>query len=361
MKKLLTTLLILSLTALSAFALPGFTPFIQDKAGDYVYYKDSSFERESYIGLLEYDQSTFQIRYYAPSTKTQAEKIVACLFTIDQVKNTFDMTGENVIIADYNNADDVDIVNYMHNILYDFSAKRINAGVIQPKTEGYKNNDTFKNNGLRTSAELTQFGGDVTVIYDVTIPFFNLKRIEDQKGKTLFECVEIGKISSTEDNNFDRFVVLPDVGKVKLNSVKQQKSKNINVQVKNQSITLDDSWTQKMENMYVQNDDAIITMVSYINSAAPEYYNEYAILRSLLQSKDGYHITLDKVDVMFEKGNLRIYSEQYLTAAQKLYYGIKYLTLNSDNNFDYLSFAALKSTYIMKRSYYDKILKSYKN
>ncbi|MCR5187831.1 MAG: hypothetical protein K6C97_02760 [Treponema sp.] len=360
MKKTLLSLLIINLSVM-LFALPGFNSFIQDKAGEFVYYKDSSFERESYIGLLSYDANTFQIRYYAPANASNGEKIVACLFTIDSGKDSFDMTGENVIIADYNNEEDVEIVNYMHDLLYEFSTRRINLGPLHPKTQGYINNTSLTDNGLKVKNNYPQFGGDVVMVYDCMIPYFNLKRIEDPKGKAIFECVEIGKISSTEDTLFDRYVKLPDVGNLKVNSVKPKKQKAFDAVIGNQKIKLDASWEAKMSNMWVQNDDAIITMVTYDNPAAPDYYNEYSILRSLLESKDGYYITLDKCDVIFDKGNLRIYSEQYLGNAGKLYYGIKYLTLNSDNQYDYLSFAALKATYLIKRSYYDKIIKTYSN
>lgn len=343
------------------FALPGFNSFIQDKAGEFVYYKDLSFARESYIGLLSYDANTFQIRYYAPANSRDGEKIVACLFTIDSGKDTFDMTGENVIIADYNNEEDVDIVNYMHDLLYEFSTRRTSLGPLHPKTQDYVNNVSLTDNGLKVKNNYPQFGGDVVMVYDCMVPYFNLKRIENPKGNAIFELVEMGRISSAEDQIFDRFVKLPDVGNLKINSVKPRKQKSFNAIIENQKIKLDASWEQKMANMWVQNDDAIITMVTYDNPAAPDYYNEYSILRNLLESKDGYYITLDKCDVIFDKGNLRIYSEQYLQNAGKLYYGIKYLTLNSNNQYDYLSFAALKATYLIKRSYYDKIIKTYSN
>ena len=360
MKKILLSLLLINLSVL-VFALPGFNSFIQDKAGEFVYYKDSSFERESYIGLLSYDEYTYQIRYYAPAANGLPEKTVACLFTIDPSKEAFEMTGENVIIADYSSEEDVDIVNYMHDLLYEFSSRRINLGALHPKTEGYINKVSLHDNGLKVNSDYPQFGGSVTIIYDCMIPFFNLKRIEDKKGNAIFECVELGKISSAEDKLFDKVIKFPGTGKIKVNSVKQKKSKTFTGVIGNQKITLDESWAQKMANMWVQNDDAIITMVTYTNSAAPDFYNEYSILRNLLQSKDGYYINLDTCDVIFDNDNLRIYSEQYLEASKKLYYGVKYLTLNKENNYDYLSFAALKATYLMKRSYYDKIIKSYSN
>ena len=51
------------------FAVPGVESFIPDSSGEYVYYRDYSFERESYVGVLYYDDSSYQIRYYAPANK----------------------------------------------------------------------------------------------------------------------------------------------------------------------------------------------------------------------------------------------------------------------------------------------------
>ena len=66
MKKLILSILTSIILSVAVTALPGVTQFIPDSAGEYVYYRDSSFTRESYIGLLMYDEATYQIRYFAP-------------------------------------------------------------------------------------------------------------------------------------------------------------------------------------------------------------------------------------------------------------------------------------------------------
>ena len=70
MKKIAAFFTILFLTV-SAFALPGFIPFFQDESGEFVYYRDYSFNRESYVGFLTYDDATYELRYYAPFDKEQ--------------------------------------------------------------------------------------------------------------------------------------------------------------------------------------------------------------------------------------------------------------------------------------------------
>lgn len=360
MKKLLLSLFLINFSFL-IFALPGFKSFIPDTPGEFVYYKDNSFTRESYIGLLSYGPATYQMRYYAPATNSLPEKTVAFLFSIDDKKDLFEMIGENVIIADYSSTEEVDIVNYMHDILYELNDRRIALGDLTPETEGYVNFTSIKDNGLKVSDDYAQFGGDVKIVYDVMIPFFNVKRIEDSKGAAIFECVELGKISKAEDTDFDKFVAVPEIAKVKINSVKAKKAAEKSFILENQKITLDKTWEQKNANMCVQSDDAIITMATYMNPNTVKYLSEYYLIRSLLESQEGSFINLDKCDVIFDKGAIRIYSENYMPKTSKVFYGVKYLTLNEDDNYDFMSFATTKANYLLKRSYYDKIIKSYSN
>ena len=44
------------------FALPGVTKKIPDLSGQFVYYEDKSFERESYFGIIFYDEGTYGLR-----------------------------------------------------------------------------------------------------------------------------------------------------------------------------------------------------------------------------------------------------------------------------------------------------------
>lgn len=362
LKKVIFSVIFLTFSLLG-FALPGFSPFLPDINGEFVYYKDNTFERESYIGILCYDENTFQIRYYAPQTKKLPEKTVAALITIDSAKNYLDITGENVIIADYNSKDDVDIVNYMHNLMYDFSAKRITLQNLTPQTENYVNNKSLNENGLKIKSNLTQFGGEIYIIYDCIIPFFNIKQIQDATGKILFDCVELGKINSSEDTIFDKFLKIPEIRKTKLNSVKQKKYPKKECSLGNQKITLDESWEQKNSMMWVQNNDAIITLATYQKpkNQVPPLYFQYILIRLLLETKPDNIIDFSSAEVTFTENGFKIYAASYMPSASKVFYTIKFLTKNFENDYDFMSFAAPKSTYIQKRSYFDKILKTYQN
>lgn len=361
MKKIVIFLFSLILTA-NLFAMPGFSSFIQDQAGEFVYYRDYTFERESYVGFLEYDSYTYQLRYYAPASNNLPEKTIATLVTLDLVKNHIDFTGEKIIAADYNNPEDVDIINYLHDLIYEFSKRRSQLFEVKPSMDGYVNFDTMKTNGLYQNDYYAQFGGDITIVYDCVIPFFNIKRIEDTKGKPIFECVELGQIKNSEETIFDNYKPLPPKIKIKQNSKKMKGVKPVEFSINNQQIIVDNTWEEKLDYMWVQGEDAILTLMTYnTNNNNDSYYIQYFLIRSFLECKDNNFIDYTTCDVIFTDKGFKLYSETYAPNTKKVYYTVKFITLNKDMNYDYLSFAATRGAYQIKQSYYDKILKTYKN
>ena len=130
MKKTLLFPALAVLTALRLSALPGFSPSISDVPGEFVYYQDKTFERESYIGFLMYDEKTYAVRYYAPSDpKTSAPEMnVRVYVTLDPDAGHIELTGEKIISA--RTPDDGEIINYIHDMLYELNARRIKAGLI---------------------------------------------------------------------------------------------------------------------------------------------------------------------------------------------------------------------------------------
>lgn len=360
MKKLLLSLLLINFSLL-AFAVPSVDNYIPDQAGEYVYYKDNTFSRESYIGILSYDSNTYQLKYFAPSTKSNpAEKNVVTLISTDLVDNHFDITGEKILVADYANQEDVDIINYLHDIMYEFASRRSKIGKITPDMKNYVNYDSLNANGVLVSADYAQFGGDVNIIYDVMIPFFNVKRIEDSKGKVLFECVQLGKINSADETLFDHYTTVPEIRKVKVNSLKQKKAKSVDYTYNDRKITLDTSWEKKLEYLFVQNDDAIISLASYVvpPTVTDEYYVLYTLARNLLESKDNNYIDFSKCEIIFADNDMKIFYDTYSCDTKNVFYTAKYITKINDNTYDYLSFAAKKANYLQKRSYFDKLIKN---
>lgn len=182
-------------SAPGASALPGFSPSVKDVPGEFVYYQDRTFERESYIGFLMYDEKTYSARYYAPSDKKagKPELNVTIYFTVDPAENHIELTGEKIISS--RTPEDSEIINYIHDMLYELSARRIKAGDIPDKAAVH---DDFM-----------QFGGSVTVFYDSCVPLFNIRRIESASEKIEFSVVTAGQLRSSEDKTFAEFKGFP--------------------------------------------------------------------------------------------------------------------------------------------------------
>ncbi len=124
MKKLLSSFFIFILCA-GLFSMPVFESYIPDTSGEFVYYQDKSFERISYVGILYYDDETFQVRYYAPKDEAKflPEKEINLLISVNPEADHWDMTGERILtsISPDPASDDAQIVNYLHDLFYEFS------------------------------------------------------------------------------------------------------------------------------------------------------------------------------------------------------------------------------------------------
>ncbi len=353
MKKTLLTILILSITT-TLFAFSGYTPFVPDTAGEYVYYRDSSFERESYIGILSYDEQTYQIRYYAPADRELVlpETNLALLFSINPESDFFDMTGEKIITDIDPYGDDVDILNYMHDLLYEFSARRIKI-------------DDLTGSEIFSKQEFDQFGGNVTMCFDSLIPLFNLKQILGPNNEVLFSCVTFGRILDGDDKTFDEFKGLlnakpyhaPTKTKIKGKSVKYKTTDG-------QQITLDSNWTQEMENCWMYGEEGFITIASIPQYFEDQSLNDLFIMRRILESTGGSYSDVEGAEFNFDtkKHTIRIITRSSQPDNNRIVYVIKQITTDPSKAVNsYLSLAAYEDSYLDKSSYYTKLLKSFKD
>ena len=354
MKKLLLTLTILLCVAVSAFTLPGFTPFVPDTAGEYVYYRDYSFNRESYIGILNYDDTSYQIRYYAPADRDLVlpETNLAILFSLNPESNFFDMTGEKIITDVDPYGDDVDILNYLHDLLYEFSSRRI-------KLYDLEGTEIF------TTQEFEQFGGKVTMCFDSMIPLFNLKQILGPSNEMLFSCITFGRILNSEDTSFDNFKGLLPAKPYHAPTKTKIKGKSKKYTTKDgQKITLDSNWSQEMENIWMYNEEAFIAIASIPQYFENQTQNDLFVMRRILESTDGSYTDIESAEFTFDvkKYTVRITARCSQPDNNQIVYVIKQITTNPSKEINsYLALSAYEDSYLAKSSYYTKLLKSFKN
>ncbi len=350
MKKIILSILISIFFTFAAAALPGVTQFIPDSAGEYAYYQDNSFTRKSYIGILAYDEATFQIRYFAPQDDTAMlpEKEIALLLTVDAKADVWSMTGEKILSTILPDTDDTDIVNYLHDLLYEFSARRIKAGSVESDM-------------LEISQDYAQFGGNVTITFDARVPIFNIRSISDVKGNKVLDCISIGTIKSSEDKSFSQFsgfsADLPSVQKENRKSAKSKIYK-----YENRSVTLDENWEQKMENFWTLENDSLVTMSTLPKVSDNKTLNDLYVQRRLLESTEGSFNNFQACEIIKQpsKDSYKIISLSYFPENNTNICITKILTRNKDGGFDYFSISTYQTAYLKAPSYFDKIVKSYK-
>lgn len=353
--------------AANIFALPGVEADIPDASGEYVYYRDYSFNRESYIGFLCYDEQTYEARWFAPATETLAEKNVDILFSAGQKNGRLEMTGERFVAPP--SQEDVEVVNYIHDLIYELSGRR--AKLQKSVLVDYeKNKHPFMQAGIAEAADYEQFGGPVQMLYDVAVPIFNLKKIVDYTGKDVFVVVTIGAIENSKDKTFSEFVPpIKSGGKREPLQVKNAKKETLESRVEIgkksalvQSVQADKNWSLAGQNVWTLGDSAILSMQTMglpEGDGLGQPKTAARFLRFFASSKNGAYCDWSALDVHAGGSSIKISSRTYNPKTQKIITDIKTVRAAAQNLCGCLSLAAYTDDYQDNRGYFDKIAKSY--
>lgn len=372
MKKLFLSLSLFLCGMLTAFAMPGFTSFIKDNSGQYVYYHDSSFVRESYIGILTYDDSTYQVRYYAPKDekKKLPEKDVAILMTVNPEANGWEMTGERLMSRITSSQEDVDLINYIHDLLYEFASRRSKIE-FSPNDDDYVWSNDFNENGIKRTQEYFQFGGTVTINFDCLIPLFNIKSITTADGDVVFRCCTIGCLKSSDDKSFNEFkgIKAPNMniktGDTASSSDTVFSAKKTHKHVcGNRSVTLDQNWSYSEEspNICTLGNDSVITMFTIPMLADDKKQNEFYSIFAFLNSVYTKYIDLSSCELSYNKKKkaYTITVDSYIPESTSFITASNILLENPQGGYDVLTLSTYKKPYETNQDYFKKILSSYK-
>ncbi|MBQ0051496.1 MAG: hypothetical protein KBT11_05465 [Treponema sp.] len=333
-------------SAAVTFALPGINYSIKDISGQYVYYQDKSFERESYLGIIYYDDSTYGIRYYAPAFGQKKNfvpaKNISILFSLDETKNYVELTGERLTTAV--GPEDTDLINYIHDFLYEMTARRQKAGEI---TKPAKINQLYE-----------QFGGDVSMEYDPIVPITNLLKISNN-GKTVLEIVTAGQLISSDDTSFTDFEGIPDSKTDKSAKLKLKKSKPAPYSFESEgntfSINLDSNWTQQAENFWLLQSSAVLAINALGNipeEALPSFK------RRLLLGTDHTYPDWRQLSVTENENKTTIRLLFFNDLSGSFSNDVK--ILSKDKIYNLLTYTVYLNPYSANRKYFEEILKSYR-
>lgn len=352
MKKLFSILLAFAIALTTMWAMPGFESYLPDKSGEYVYYKDNTFHRESYLGILYYDESTVQVRYFAPASidKNLPENEISILISINPESPHWEMTGERILSTITPNTDDVEIVNYLHDILYEFSAHR------------NKVSDVNKRN-IELYQDFSQFGGNVAITYDCTIPLFNIREIKKANGTVLLKCCTTGQLLNDADTSFDNFSGFPK-DNYKKGKGSYKSTKPMKCTLDSQSITLDKNWQPLMSNIWALNNDALLSMGTIPPLMETEDNNqiENFLIRYFAKSKKNAYLIFDTLKIDTNDNKVKITAETYDSINKNT--TVNNIIISRNNNsdtMDIMSMTIYKQPWLNNKNYFQKIIKSYNN
>lgn len=333
------------------FALPGLSDPIPDTSGEYAYYKDSSFARESYVGIVYYNDTTYAFRYYAPANIEGGleEKDITLYFTIDNEVDFLSLTGERIEGSTSNS--DTDIINYLHDIFYEFTARRQKFTFTKGLTSSSKQ-------------DFEQFGGNVTITFNKLVPIFNIESIKAADGKEVFTLQTLGRLVSSDDKSFSAFKGLPIAPKDKeRNFTLSKKSKSSKAQFEGLSVNIDSSWEQKMENIWALGDASLLTLMKFQlpqDYADKEELFECLILRSLSEGSNSVYPIWKFQSLEQKKGKFSASNLIYQAENADLTRSFIILNKNKDKSYSLLSITVFDSIYQKNASYFKKIVKSFK-
>lgn len=336
-----------ALVAAAAFAIPGVEPLIPDSPGEFVYWRDNSFERESYVGLIRYDEATYGVRYYAPSAKKKPALSFLVLVTIDTAKKgAVEFTGEKVEPLPRSEAE-TDIINYLHDFIYELFPRRRAAGKVSEAKE--------------SGGEMAQFGGRVKFSWDPLVPVLNLRGITTSDGKPALQLVTAGRLRSSDDRSFGSFAGIPKKGeekKFKLDKSLAKKKVALGGEGEPFSLELDGQWEAKSPMLWMLGESAMATVVQI---SVPEGAAARLLRMMTLGSERSYpDMQTQTVSRDDSDGSVQIRQTFYDAETNEFQTDRKVIRRASDGTTLIFALTVSSAAYKKNKSYFDGIFKSFK-
>lgn len=346
-KKSAAGISVLLFACLSAFSLPGTQAYIPDTSGEYVFYRDKSFRTESVVGFLFYNEGAYAARYYAPPSKKNGgtEKDISVYVSVNPAAGTMELTGEKIQGAVL--PEDADIVNYLHDLLYEFASRRKKIALNSPEK-------------VSSTQDFAQFGGSVTVLFNPFVPIFNIESIESADGESIFTIETSGMLTSSSDASFSAFKGIDGLPKDKKRTFKKKAASEMTAEFGAQKATLDSQWKQAMENLWLLGDSAILSMTTM---AIPENTDAQtakdSLVRRFSQSATLSYAVWQQRKITEEKNQTSIMNVFYQPESENTTRDFKIITISQDGIVSLLTLTVFDSIYQKNRAYFSTILKSY--
>ena len=349
-------LLIISILSLqiSAFALPGVKSFIPDVPGQFVYYKDMSFSRESYIGVIYYDDTTYGFRYIAPAVSDKKNPLpkreMQVYITINPEKNKLEFIGEKVEPLP-RSQEETDIINYIHDFAYEMTERRQQIESLEEKIFDHQ--------------DYAQFGGEVDLEYDPLVPIFNLRKIVNAENKTVLTIITAGRLVSQDDTSFTDFEGIPVKVTDKSHSFKNKKSKSVPVTLESegyatQVFNLDAQWQQQSPAVWTLGNIAMVTTTALNFPDNFSAHESMYLLRTLLLGGDDSFPDWSTQKIEFVDSEILLRQTFYDSSNESFKYDFKRIKSLGRSAKAVFSLTTFAGCYTPNKRYFDGIFNSYK-
>lgn len=260
-----------------------------------------------------------------------------------------ELTGEKVLGIQFLGEDGLQIVNYLHDLLYEFNSRRIKNSVIA---------------SLRSTEDFAQFGGSVQIEWNAIIPLFNLESIySENDAKKMFYVSTIGRINSTEDKSFENFKGFPSDFKEKKHKSKiSRKTGTEKVELNGFVFSVYSDWERHAENMFTLGDFAVLFETpAFENSASenkvPEKNLDFIKRRFLLSSGQNY---IDFANLKFADNAFCADYYNFETGNVTKSFK-KFLKNEKSGSYEYFSLSVFRDVYEKNKKYFDKIAESFES
>ena len=351
MKKQLLCALVASFCCTFLWALPGVRRAVEDTSGEYVYYKDATFSGAAYVGFLYFDEATYAARFWqAADLKAKTPQKDISIYVSANPDNTkgLELTGEKLIGADPTSKEDTQIVNYLHELLYEFTSRRQKA-VMQ--ADGGK---------TVSKQEFAQFGGDVEIVFDPLVPLFNIQQIKGSDKKAVFAVQAVGRLASSSDESFATFKGVEGLPKDKKRPFKKKRSKKMAAGFEGMSVTVDEQWQKPMDNLFVLGDFAVLSMATLDVPQGTKGVRAQLARRFTVGSGGSYALwSYKKIEDEPTQSRVYVASVFFDPVTGDVTRDFKIAVEGTGGVVSVISLAVFDSVYQKNRRYFEGILKSF--
>lgn len=219
-----------------------FAPYPAGISGDYVVYRDWSWEKPTWIGFLFYDDSTWGAFIKTPATGSD----VRLLFSTETLDGELVLTGQNIVSKI--TQEDVLAVNYLMKllpVLYAWRNGPDSADAVTVKESG-RSGLLPPIATLASSDEM--FGGAVNVTFAPEVPVFSIRSLSRTASRRVMTLERTGRVQSS-DTEFFSFVTASDAkpGVALSLDAKRMTEKRA---VDGITLSLDGQWTMYADNTF---------------------------------------------------------------------------------------------------------------